>query len=292
MSITLAIKKYKTGLFVAVLVVLVPALSFLAWQRYFPVTVGSGWTLRVYMDDIPMVSALARDDQGVLYITREQNKQQGSLFKQRPDGSIQEVMSGLDKPDGLLAFRGGILVSQEGGEYALLWLHDGRVDKLFKGNNIEGIDSDAKYIYAIEDMKTDGRLLQVDVMTGLVVALRGGLHSAEGVAVCPDGRLFYSEKKKGWVKQYRADAAADPVVHSGLNLPGFLLCNGDGLWIAEDATQGARLLLAGPSGTLQVVLGHLRSAQTVLQLAPGRLLVAEQGRNRILEISRTPDGSK
>jgi hypothetical protein len=276
----------------AALAVLVPALSFLAWQRYFPVTVGSGWTLRVYMDDIPMVSALARDDQSVLYITREQNKQKGSLFKQRPDGSIQEVMSGLDKPDGLLAFRGGILVSQEGGEYALLWLHDGRVDKLFKGSNIEGIDSDAKYIYAIEDMKSEGRLLQLDLITGKVAILRGGLRSAEGVAVCPDGRLFYSEKKEGLVKQYRADAAADPVVHSKLNLPGFLLCNGDGLWIAEDATQGARLLLAGPSGALQVVLSHLRSAQTVVHLAPGRLLVAEQGRNRILEISRTPDSSK
>lgn len=292
MSISFAIKRHKTGLLLAALAVLVPALSFLAWQRYFPVTVGSGWTLRVYMDDIPMVSALARDDQGALYITREHNKQHGSLFKQRPDGSMQEVMAGLDKPDGLLAFRGGILVSQEGGEYALLWLHDGRVDKLFKGSNIEGIDSDAKYIYAIEDLKSEGRLLQLDLVTGKVAILRGGLRSAEGVAVCPDGRLFYSEKKEGLVKQYRADAAADPVVHSRLNLPGFLLCNGDGLWIAEDGTQGARLLLAGPSGALQVVLGRLRSAQTVLQLAPGRLLVAEQGRNRILEISRIPDGSK
>jgi hypothetical protein len=292
MSISFAIKRHKTGLLLAALAVLVPALSFLAWQRYFPVTVGSGWTLRVYMDDIPMVSALARDDQGALYITREHNKQHGSLFKQRPDGSMQEVMAGLDKPDGLLAFRGGILVSQEGGEYALLWLHDGRVEKLFKGSNIEGIDSDAKYIYAIEDLKSEGRLLQLDLVTGKVAILRGGLRSAEGVAVCPDGRLFYSEKKEGLVKQYRADAAADPVVHSRLNLPGFLLCNGDGLWIAEDGTQGARLLLAGPSGALQVVLGRLRSAQTVLQLAPGRLLVAEQGRNRILEISRIPDGSK
>ena len=292
MSISFAIKRHKTGFLLAALAVLVPALSFLAWQRYFPVTVGSGWTLRVYMDDIPMVSALARDDQGALYITREHNKQHGSLFKQRPDGSMQEVMAGLDKPDGLLAFRGGILVSQEGGEYALLWLHDGRVEKLFKGSNIEGIDSDEKYIYAIEDLKSEGRLLQLDLVTGKVAILRGGLRSAEGVAVCPDGRLFYSEKKEGLVKQYRADAAADPVVHSRLNLPGFLLCNGDGLWIAEDGTQGARLLLAGPSGALQVVLGRLRSAQTVLQLAPGRLLVAEQGRNRILEISRIPDGSK
>ena len=292
MSISLAAKQYKTGLFVALLVVLVAIVSFLTWQRYFPATAGVGWSFKPYLDDVPMVSALARDGLGELYITRENNKQQGSLFKQRPDGSIQEVMAGLEKPDGLLAYRGGILVSQEGGDYALLWLHDGRVDKLFKGSNIEGMDSDAKYIYAIEDLKNDGRLLRFDPATSQVVVLRTGLREAEGVAVCPDGRLLYSEKKHGWVKQYRADAAADPVVHAGLNLPGFLLCNGEGLWIAEDGTHRARVLHAGPSGTLEVVLSHLRSAQTVLQLAPGRLLVAEQGRNRILEISRSPDGSK
>jgi hypothetical protein len=292
MSIPLWIKRYKTALFLAVLVVLVSIVSFLAWQRYFPATAAAGWSVKPYLDDVPMVSALAGDGQGGLYVTREKNKQQGSLFRQRPDGSIQEVMAGLDKPDGLLAYRGGILLSQEGGEYPVLWLHDGRVDQLFKGNSIEGIDSDAKYIYAIEDLKADGRLLRFDPVTGQVVVLRSGLREAEGVAACPDGRLFYSEKKHGWVKQYRADAAADPVVHGGLNLPGFLMCNGDGLWIAEDGTNRARVLHAGPSGNLQVVLSHLRSAQTILQLAPGRLLVAEQGRNRILEISRSPDGSR
>jgi hypothetical protein len=42
----------------------------------------------------------------------------------------------------------------------------------------------------------------------------------------------------------------------------------------------------------QVVLSHLRSAQTVLALEPGHLLVAEQGRNRILEINRVSDASR
>lgn len=290
MSISLAIKQYKTGLFVAVLVVLAVIISFLAWQRFFPAIAGAGWTLKVYRDDVPMVSALARDDQGALYISLEHNLQRGKLLMQRSDGTLQEVIAGLDKPDGLLAYRGGILLSQEGGEYPLLWSHDGRVHKLFKGNNIEGIDSDARYIYAIEDLKSDGRLLRFDPTTSQVVILRAGLREAEGVAVCPDGRLFYSEKQQGWVKQYRADADADPVVHARLNKPGFLMCNGEGLWIAEDGTHGARVLNAGASGMLQVVLSHLRSAQTVLQLAPGRMLVAEQGRNRILEISRVQDG--
>lgn len=292
MPFFLVIKQYKARLLFAALLCFGAILSFLTWQRFFPVTAGAGWSSKLYLDNVAMVSALARDDQGVLYITREHNRQQGTLFKQLPDGSIQEVMAGLDKPDGLLAFRGSILLSQEGGDYAVLRLHGARVDKLFTGRNIEGIAGDANYIYAIEDLKSDGRLLRYDPITGELVALRGGLLEGEGVAVCPDGRLFYSEKKKGWVKQYRADVDTDPLVYSGLNAPGFLMCNQDGLWIAEDATHGARLLNAGSSGTLQVVLEHLRSAQTVLQLAPGRLLVAEQGRNRILEINRIPAASK
>ena len=292
MQFPIGIRRNKARMVIAALVVSVAIVSMLAWQHYFPVTAGSGWTSKVYLDDAPNVSAMALDDHGLLYVTREYNKQQGTLFKQFSDGSFQQVLAGLDKPDGLGKFRGGILISQEGGEYFLLWLHDGRVEKLFKGRNIEGIDSDANYIYAIEDRKGDGRLLRYDPAAGQVVILRAGLLEAEGIAVCPDGRLYYSEKKNGWVKQYRADANADPVMHARLNAPGFLACNREGLWIAEDATHGARLLHADSSGKLQVVLNHLRSAQAVLQVAPGRLLVAEQGRNRILEINRAADGSK
>ena len=50
----------------------------------------------------------------------------------------------------------------------------------------------------------------------------------------------------------------------------------------------ARLLWLDTDGQLQVVADHLRSAQTLLEVAPDRFLLAEQGRNRILEIQRTP----
>lgn len=265
-------------------------LAFFSWQHFFPATAASGWTSKVFLDDFTMVSALAMDGQGNLFITHEKNRQQGSLVKRRPDGSTQEVVAGLDKPDGLVKFRGGILITQEGGDYPVLWLHDGRVDKLFDGKDIEGIDTDGSSVYVVEDVKSEGRLLRYDPETGMTTTLRHGLAEAEGVAICPDGRLFYSEKKKGWVKQYDNRAKNDPVVQAGLNAPGFLMCNAEGLWIAEDATHGARLLFVGAGGTAQVVLSHLRSAQTVLPLSPERLLVAEQGRNRILEINRVTDG--
>lgn len=287
MSNVSAEKPYWKKLLLAVCALLAAALSFLAWQHFYPVTSAADWTTRVYLDDFAMPSAMARDGGGVLYITHELTKQRGSLVRQLPDGSLQEVMTGLDKPDGLASFRGGIVISQEGGEYPVLWQHDGRVDTLFVARNIEGVDADAEHVYAVEDQKGDGRLLRYAPADGRVTVLRGGLVEAEGVAACPDGRLFYSEKKHGWVKEYHPAAKDDPVVVDGLNAPGFIMCSREGLWIAEDATHGAKLFLLDASGRLQEILAHLRSAQTIFPLAPGRLLVAEQGRNRILEITRS-----
>jgi hypothetical protein len=174
----------------------------------------------------------------------------------------------------------------------VLWLHQGQKTELFRGRHIEGIASDEKFIYAIEDVSQAGRLLRYDPATRQVDVLREDLKVGEGLAICPDGRIFYSEKKSGWIKLYRPALDVDPVAHGGLNQPGFLLCNQEGLWITEDATHGARLLHADTGGTLLVILEHLRSGQTILSVAPGRLLVAEQGRKRILEISRIPPGKQ
>jgi hypothetical protein len=164
------------------------------------------------------------------------------------------------------------------------------MDALFTGRNIEGIASDANYVYAIEDLPEGGRLWRYDPTSRQADVLRNGLAVGEGLAICPDGRLFYSEKKRGWVKLYRPGADADIVVHTGLNAPGFLMCDQEGLWISEDATHGARLLHVTAGGTPQPILKHLRSGQTILSLAPGRLLLAEQGRGRILEINRLSSG--
>ena len=112
-----------------------------------------------------------------------------------------------------------------------------------------------------------------------------GLTKRRRSPVCPDGQLFYAEKTRGWVKRLKEDGA-DETVWSGLNQPGYLLCTEEGLWVSEDATHMARLLLMDKSGTQHVVLDHLRSPQTLLPVAPRRYLLAEQGRNRILELNR------
>lgn len=271
--------------------VLAGGLLFLVWQRFYPVTAAAGWAYRVHLDDLPQVSALAIDREGSLYWTRELGNGRGSLFRRSTDGSVTEVLAGLSKPDGLLSFRGGLVVSQEGGEQGVLWLHDGQSETLLTGRNVEGLASDGRLLYAIEDQAVDGRLLRLDAVSGALSVLRSGLREAEGVAICGNGDLFYTLKGKatgkGSVRRWLADGS-DPVVLGDLNAPGFLMCNEDGLWISEDETHRARLLLLDFAGRLHVILSGLRSAQTVLALAPGRYLVAEQGRGRVLLLERLP----
>lgn len=271
-------------LMIAALVFLAIA-GFFAWQHYYPVTAGAGWRSSVHLDDVAMVSALDIGVDGKLYVTQEYGKGRGKLLRQEPDGTLRPVLDGLDKPDGLARFRDILLISQEGGDHPVLGLRDGNTAELFTASSIEGIAADAQRIYAIEDRKTGGRLLQYEPDTGQLTVLRSGLLEGEGVAVCPDGRLLYAEKATGRVMQYRS-GQEDLVIQGDLNKPGFVRCDAEGLWIAEDATHGARLLLLDGQGVVHVVLSHLRSAQTVLPIGQHRYLVAEQGRKRILQFSR------
>ena len=220
---------------------LIVGLGFLTWQRFYPVTTGDGWSYRVFLDDIPYVSALVQDRQGTLYVTQELNNERGGVFTLAADGTRSLVLGGLSKPDGLAPLGDGIVVSQEAGDHPLLWLHDGKSEALFPGKSIEGIASDGHMLYAIEDRPGDGRLLRFDLASKQLSVLRDGLSEGEGVTVCPDGKLYYTEKRHGWVKRWRTDGN-DEMILSGLNAPGFLMCNDEGLWVTEDATQLARLL--------------------------------------------------
>lgn len=271
-------------LMIGALIVLALALAFPAWRHLAPVTAETGWAHSVYRDSIERVSALAKDDRNELYASQEYQDGKGTVLLQQADGSFIQVMQGLSKPDGLLSYRGGLAISQEGGNLPVLWMHGGRTSSLLLGQGVEQLASDGHYLYAIEDQGS-GRLLRFDPQSGKTVVLRDGLNEAEAVTVCPDGQLFYAEKTRGWIKRLREDGA-DKTVWSGLNQPGYLLCTEEGLWVSEDATHMARLLLMDKNGTQHVVLDHLRSPQTLLPISPRRYLLAEQGRNRILELNR------
>lgn len=282
-------QKYQWWMMLLLGVAFIPAVGYPAWRHLYPVVASGGWEYRVFHEDIPRVSALARDSQGDLFISQEFDAGRGGILKRSADGSLRQVMSGLSKPDGLALYQDALVVGQEGGEFPVQLLRGDQVEPLFRSDNVEGIASDGQYLYAIED-KDQGRLLRYDPAKGEMVTLREGLDRGEAITACADGRLYYTEKKKGWVKQWQA-SGKDTLVQTGLNEPGFLLCSAEGLWITEDATHMARVLLLGPSGQLQVVLDHLRSVQTIIAWKPGHYLLAEQGRNRILELNRLPNGS-
>ncbi|WP_256677961.1 hypothetical protein [Pseudomonas sp. SJZ079] len=270
-------------------VLVASALAYPAWHHLYPVTAAKGWDYKVFLLGIPKVSALALDAQGALFVSQEFPEPLGKILLMQADGSSTEVLEGLSKPDGHVVFRGGLVTGQEDGLQPVLWLRDGQREVLFEADSIEGIATDGHSLFAIED-KPQGRLLRYDPETRQLSVLRDGLDEGEGVSVCPDGRLFYTEKAKGWVKQWQP-VGADKLVVEGLNAPGYVQCTRDGLWITEDATHMARLLLLDSTGHLQVILQHLRAAQTIIPLGSGSYLLAEQGRSRILEISRQPNGS-
>ncbi|WP_291994844.1 hypothetical protein [Candidatus Accumulibacter sp. ACC003] len=259
-------------------------LIYASWRQFYPVSTAAGWQVQVYREDIAMVSALALDGKGGLYVSQELSSGQGKILKLQAGGRLTEVLGGLSKPDGQVMFRGGLVTGQEGGTLPVLWLHDGKAESLFKANNVEGIATDGQVLYVIEDARP-GRLLRYSPDSGELAVLRAGLDDGEGVSVCADGRLFYTEKRQGLVKQWHAEGP-DIVVAAGLNAPGFVQCTADGVWITEDATHMARVLLLESTGKLRVILDHLRSAQTIIPLEPGSYLVAEQGRQRILKLNR------
>ena len=261
--------------------------SFLGWQHFYPVQAADGWSLRTFQGGIPMVSAMVIDGRDNLYVSQEFKNEKGAILWLHADGKRQEIVNKLSKPDGLALFQDGIAIAQEGGKHPVLWWRGGETRSLFSGDSIEGLASDGRNLFAIEDVKQNGRLLKYDPETKETMTLRDGLEEGEGVTVCPDGRLFYTEKKKGWIKKF-SPGNSDEVIARGLQAPSFLMCNIEGLWITEDLTHRARLLLLDTSGAMHTILSHLRSPQTILSIGKERLLVAEQGRGRILEVKRTP----
>lgn len=153
-------------------------------------TAAKGWDYETIYSHIPMVSALAVDSHGALLVSQEFSNRKGKILRLQKDGSSEEVMTELSKPDGHILFQGGLVTGQEGGPFPVLWLRDGDKKTLFNADNVEGVATDGHALSAIED-KTQGRLLRFEPDTQQLIVLRAGLDEGEGVSVCPDGRLFY-----------------------------------------------------------------------------------------------------
>lgn len=278
---------------IALVLMHLAALLFFAWQQFYPVRATEGWSVRELYGDVPRASGLTLDFTGDLLVSEELSGGLGRILHIDTRGQRRVLMDGLSKPAGLLALDGGqaFAFSQEGGQQPVSRFAEGVATPLFDANSVQGIwaDQDAM-LYAVEDRDGDGRLLRFDLQTLETTVLRDRLAGAESVTGCPDGRMFYTEKTADRVWQFN-EGGEDQIALQKLNKPSFLLCDNRGLWISEDSTHRARLLLLNPDGELSVILSFLKAPQTLLPVGEGKYLLAEGGRDRVLEISVQGDPS-
>ena len=277
------------GLSLAGLLV-VATLGFFAWQSFYPVSAATGWSVQTVHRDVPKAASLMPMPDGSLMISQELNDAKGSIVRIHPDGQRDVVVGNLSKPDGMFATHGGWVFSQETGNAPVSFLKDGVVSELFRGENVQGLWVEGDDLYAIEDRKDNGRLLRYRWGDQSLTVIRDKLHEGESITRCTDGRMLYTEKKKGVVREL-TDDGSDPVVLSGLNKPTFLMCDERGLWVNEDSTHRARLLLIDKQGQQQTILSFLKAPQSIVPTDRGTYLLAEGGRNRVLELTpatRTP----
>lgn len=270
--------RYGLGVLAALLLATV---GFLAWQRFWPAQAASGWRYEVAYADVAKASALAW--QGDALLAAEELKDgKGRLLCIDAGGQRQVVREGLSKPDGLIPYRDGFAYSQEGGTHPVRWFDATASRDLFTGINAQGLWAEGEHLYAVEDRKGEGRLLRYDARDGRLTVLRDRLDEAESFTRCPDGTAFYTEKKRGLVRQL-SDDGRDPPALSELREPSFLLCDRRGLWISEDSTHRARLLLWDRQSAPRAILTFLRAPQALLPRGDGYLL-AEGGRDRIIAL--------
>nr|WP_314526012.1 hypothetical protein [uncultured Pseudomonas sp.] len=264
-------------------------LGFFAWQSFYPVSAARGWSVQVLHRDVPKAASLMPLADGSLMVSQELDDAKGSIVRILKDGTREVVVGSLSKPDGLFATRGGWVFSQESTDLPVSFLKDGVVTELFRGESVQGLWDDGDYLYAIEDRKPFGRLLRYRWSDQSLTVLRDQLQEGESIVRCTDGRMLYTEKKKGVVRELTEDGN-DPVVLAGLNKPTFLMCDERGLWVNEDSTHRARLLLIDKQGHQRTILSFLKAPQSIVPTGRGTYLLAEGGRDRVLEL--VPDTGK
>lgn len=264
------------------------ALGFFAWQYFYPVQSADGWRFKVVHRDVPKAASLGPMQDGSLMVSQELPRGRGTIVRIHPDGRREVMVANLSKPDGMVASHGGWVYSQEVEGAMVSFLKDGEVIDLFKGAHVQGLWNDGDDLYAIEDRKGNGRLFRYRWKDRDLTVVRDDLNEAESITRCTDGRLLYTEKEKGVIHQLSEDRS-DAVILANLNKPTFLMCDDRGMWISEDSTHRARLLLVDSHGEQRTILSFLKAPQSIVRTATGTYLLAEGGRNRVLELLPPPD---
>lgn len=268
----------------AIALTVTAAAGFFLWQGFYPVRAAAGWQVEVLQREVKKAASIVPLADGGLLVSQELKDGQGNILRITPNGERKVVIDGLSKPDGLIAAHGGWVFSQEADDKPVQMLRDGKLSTLFQGNSVQGLWDDGDALYAIEDRHDNGRLLRYRWSDGDLGVLREHLDEAESITRCTDGRLLYTQKNHGTLRQL-SDDGRDPEILSGLNKPTFVMCDARGVWISEDSTHRARLLLWDGKGEPQTVLSFLKAPQVIVADGKGGYLLAEGGRNRVLHLT-------
>ena len=263
------------------------AIGFFAWQDFYPVQAADGWSYEVLHADVMKAASLVPLPDGGLLVSQELKNDKGNILHIAADGRRRVMIDRLSKPDGMIAAQGGWVFSQESDGKPVQLLKDGRVVDLFLGQSVQGLWDDGEYLYAIEDRRDDGRVLRYRWSDGSLTVIREHLDESESITRCTDGRLLYSAKKQGAIRQL-SDDGKDPVLLAGLNQPTFLMCDARGVWISEDSTHRARLLLWDGRNEPKTILSFLKAPQSIVPDGKGGYLLAEGGRDRVLRLTPAP----
>ena len=264
------------------------ALAMLAWLRFTPVSVAHGWSYVVVQDNLERITSLARMPDGSIVATLSPRQHlggpgQGRLVQLDLANERYRVLAdGLYKPNGLLPYPGGVVITQEMANQPVLRWKDGKVGPLLMLVKPESIVGTTAGQWLVIEDTTGGRLLQVDPDTLQKTVLHEGFKAGEGVCVGRDRRIFVVDNKTSVLQEYRDGSML--TVLGGLHGPGFLRCTRDGIWITEDVTNNGRLIFYDYE-QMHVVAEHLHSPQSVLEDGQ-TLLLAEQGRSRLLRFTR------
>lgn len=243
----------------------------------------AGWKYRVAAANLPGIDNLAMDNAGTLYATQELGNGAGKVIR-IDRGGITTVISGLDRPDGLL-LRGKLLFITEEtprGRVLEYELPARKMRTLARLSRPEGIDMFPNGDLLVSEDIMGGRLLRVPRDTGKPVeVILDGLKRPEGALIRPDGAIIFAETASGSVLSYQNGEVN--VIVDDLSEPDQVELASDGsLWITEDVKNGRLLRLK--DGVLETVLSGLRYPQGMSMEADGSMWLAEQGRQRVLVI--------
>ncbi|MCR4300243.1 MAG: hypothetical protein NUV51_01395 [Sulfuricaulis sp.] len=280
---TLRVVPHVTGALIAVTLLSVAAFAENNFEISDAPVAQLGWKYRVAMENLPGIDNLVLNKDGSLYATQELSKGAGKVIH-IDRGKITTVISGLDRPDGLLRRGNFLFVTEE--------THNGRVlefDLITKNmrtratlSRPEGIDMFLNGDLLISEDIHGGRLLRVPRASGKPMeVILDDLKRPEGVVIRPDGVIIFAETASGRVLAFWNGVVN--VIVDDLSEPDQVeLAPDDSLWITEDVRNGRLLRLK--AGVLETVLSGLRYPQGMSIGADGSVWLAELGRQRILVI--------